>query len=426
MSFKSKFIAAVVLALTPLIRAQSNDAPPPAETINVELKTMPRRAFAGLRQNDAPQPVWTLGDLHPLGQPVISPDGHWLVITREGDRYGEWLVVVDLVNRKATEYRVPVLGVIGAAEFSRDGRALLGIVNTPEGYSFARWDFPAMKMAMTQLGPGIAFASALTHAQDRAVVMREDGVIGVFDLASGTKRFEVTFQQGKVNFFSAALAISPDDTVVNSGVIRPNEWVRWSLADGKRLESREVHEFLYWARPVACNADGSALLVAGHSLMVMLSSASGELLATYPGNGLNTLHNQPGVGLAAAPIGQGETFGIIDTQTGQLRMWARHAVRPPAQHGYAGWAAISPDGKMAYSADYSSVKAWDLAGELERKPEWLFAGHPARALFKSLDGRRLFAVGETVETWDLETRRLLSSQPSAWLRQGRGGDLLPE
>lgn len=427
MSLKAKCMSVFALALTPLIAAQSNDAPPPTETINVELKTMPHRAFAGLRQNDAPQPVWTLGDIHPLGQPVISPDGHWLVITRRGDRYGELLVIVDLVNRKATEYKVPLPGVVGAAVFSRDGGELRGIVNTPQGYGFARWDFPAMKLKIIQLGPGVAFAAALTHKQDRAVVMREDGVACVFDVATGTKRFDVTIQQGKVDFYSAALAISPDDTVVNSGVIRPgNEWVRWSLTDGKRLASREVHEFLHWGRPVACNADGSALIVAAHFTMEMLSSATGERLAIYPGNGLNTLHNQPGVGLAAAPIGQGETFGIIDTQTGQLRMWAKHDVRPPAQHGYAGWAAISPDGKMAYSADYSSVKAWDLAGELERKPEWLFAGHPARALFKSPDGRRLIAVGETVENWDLETRRLLSSQPSAWLRQGRGGDLLPE
>ena len=198
--------------------------------------------------------------------------------------------------------------------------------------------------------------------------------------------------------------------------------VHWRLADGTRLASPEAHEHLAWGRPVAYTADGTALLVAAHHEMMLLGSVTGERLATYPGNGLNTLHNQPGTGLAGAPIGQGETFGIIDTRTGQLRMWAKHSARPPAPLGYADWAAISPDGKMAYSADYFSLKAWDLAGELARKVEWLFAGRQARAIFKNSDGRRLLAVGETVDTWDLTTRRLLGSQPSEWLRGQRAGD----
>jgi WD40 repeat protein len=417
-------VPALPIEAPPIENPPPNE-PPPAQAIKVELKTIPRWNFAGLRQNDAPQPAWTLEYYHALGQPVISPDGRWLVITRTGDwfKHGEWLVVVDLVSRKATECKIPAPGLVGAAEFSRDGRELLGIINTPEGYGVARWSFPAMQVVIAPLGQGVAIAAALTRAQDRAVVMREDGVISVFDLARSAKQFEVTFQQGKVSFYTTALAISPDDTIVTSGAIHPgNEWVRWRLADGKRLESLAAHEHLAWGRPVAYTASGNALLVAAHHEMMMLAESTGERLATYPGNGLNTLHNQPGVGLAAAPIGQGETFGIIDTQTGQLRMWAKHTARPPAPLGYAGWAAVSPDGKMAYSADYFSVKAWDLAGELGRNPEWLFAGHPASRLFKSPDGHRLLSVGETVDTWDLATRRLLASQPSAWLRGLRGGD----
>ena len=418
------------VAVVPAIAAAPPDeAAPPLQTIDVDLKTLARRPFAGLRQLDAPQPVWTLEHEHPLGQPIISPDGRWLVITRAGDwhKHGEWLVVVDLVNRKATDCKVPAPGLVGSAVFAANGRELLGIVNTPEGYGYARWGFPAMKVAITQMGQGTAIAAALSHAKDRAVVMREDGVIGVFDLAGGAKRFEVTYQKDKVEFYSAAIAITPDDTVVTSGAIQPgNEWVRWRLADGTRLESREAHQHLAWGRPVAYTADGSALLVAAHSVMMMLAASTGERLATYPGNGLNSLHSQPGVRLAGAPIGAGETFGVIDTQTGQLRMWAKHAARPPAPLGYADWACIAPDGTMAYSADYFSIKAWDLAGELSRKPEWLFAGHPAVSLFKSPDALHLLAVGETVDTWDLQTRRLIASQPSEWLRQARAGDLRPE
>ena len=219
-------IAAVGLGMVAGCRSP-NFPPPPLQKIAVDLTKLPRQTFAGLRQHDAPQPVWTLEHYHTLGQPDISPDGRWLVVTRTGawDRHGEWLVVVDLVNRVATDYKVPAPGLVGAAVFSRDGRELLGIVNTPEGHGFARWSFPAMTVAVTPLGAGVAFAAALTHAQDRAVVMREDGVTGVFDLALCTKLFEVTFQQGKMAFYSTALAISPDDTVVASGVIHPgNEW----------------------------------------------------------------------------------------------------------------------------------------------------------------------------------------------------------
>ena len=53
--------------------------------------------------------------------------------------------------------------------FDRDGSALLGIVNTAEGHAFARWDFPAMHLMTSPLGPGRAVGAALTHAQKKYI-----------------------------------------------------------------------------------------------------------------------------------------------------------------------------------------------------------------------------------------------------------------
>ena len=312
---------------------------PPVQTNLVDLKTMPRQTFTGLRQNEAPAPAWTLEHYHALGHPVISPDGKWLVITRPGNwfRHGECLVVVDLMNRKVSEHTPPLPGVVGSVVFDREGRNLLGVVNTTGGYSLARWDFPAMSLNLTNLGTGIAIAATLTHAQDRVLVMRDDGIVGVFDATDGAKLLDVGFQKGKPEFYSSALVVTADDAIIISGVVHPaNQLVRWRLADGSRVESLPAQQHLAWGRTFATTRDGKTVLGITSFGLAALDSATGESRATYPGNGLYTLHYQPAMDLAAAPIGQGESFGVVDVTTGQLRFWAKHAARPPAPLGYAG------------------------------------------------------------------------------------------
>ena len=397
--------------------------PPPAEILTVDLKAIPRQTFGGIFQDNAPQPLWTIEHYNPLGQPDISPDGRWLVLNRAEGKEGKVLVLADLANRTVAEHKVAAPGVVSQAVFSRDSRELLAVVNTPAGHAFARWSLPSMTLTVKHLASGEAIAAAFTHAQDQAVVMRADGMIGVFNLATGVKRFDVSFQQGTANFYYVALAVSPDDQFVSSGVIHPgNEYVRWRLADGARVETPAQKEHLAWGRPAAATRDGKTIFVAAHHELLAINSATGERRATYPGNGLNTLHYQPTVDLIAAPIGNAQTFGLVDGTTGQMRFWAKHAARPPAEYGYVNWAAVSPDGKTAYSADYFSIKAWDLSRLNARGPDWLFTARYPRTLLPPARGDSLMAVGETVDTWNLTTRRLMASQPSWLLRHDRAGD----
>lgn len=345
------------------------------------------------------------------------------MINRAEGKEGKVLVLADLASRTVAEHRVAAPGVVSQAVFSRDGRELLAVVNTPTGHAFARWTLPEMTLTVKPLASGEAIAAAFTHAQDQAVVMRADGMIGVFTLATGAKRFDVSFQQNTANFYRSSLAISPDDQFVSSGVIHPgNEYVRWRLADGSRVETPVPKEHLAWSRPSIATRDGNTIFVAAHHELLALDAATGNRRSTYPGNGLNTLHYQPTVDLVAAPIGNAQTFGLVDGTTGQMRFSAKHAARPPAEYGYVNWAAVSPDGKTAYSADYFSIKAWDLAPLNTRGPDWLFTARYPRTLLPPTRGDSLMAVGETVDTWNLTTRRLTASQPSWLLRDDRAGD----
>jgi WD40 repeat protein len=386
--------------------------PPPAprtEQIVADLASLPRQTFAGIFQKDAPQPLWTLEHKHPLGHPAISPDGRWLVITRTGDwfRHGEWLVVIDLQNRTSREHRVPAPGLAQPAEFAPDGARLLGVVNTPRGHGIARWTLPALDCTITELGEGRAIAAALTHRQDRALVMRESGAVVVYDLADGSKRLEVPPQSPKTEFFQAGLAVSPDDQLVAAGAIHPgNEWVLWRLDTGERVPAIPTKQHLSWGRRAAFDHTGQRISLG----WALLSSGSGERLFSYPGNGGRGFHYQPRQNLLSAAIGDGRSFGIVDVATGQLIFSVAHAARAPAPLGYADWAAVSPDGKTVYSANYFSVFAWDLGLLEKRKPDWLFAGQSTRGLTPVAKGARLLALGDRLDVWNLPTRQLERSQ----------------
>lgn len=418
-------VAAAPVAMLP---PASSPQPPPAhlpppETFAIALKDIPRQSFKSVSQTEAPRPLWTLDHYHPLGHPAISPDGRWLALNRAEGKEGKVIVLVDLVNRKPSEHRVPAPGLVGEPVFSRDSQELWSVVNSPSGFAFARWSLPSMTPRLQPLEAGEAIAAAFTHAQDRAVVMRADGVAAVFDLSSAAKLHEVAHQQNQANFYFTSLAISPDDRFVSSGVIHPgNEYVRWRLSDGARVETVSAKEHLSWGRPAIATRDGKTIFVAAHHELLSLDAATGERRATYPGNGLNTLHYQPTVDLVAAPVGQGETFALIDGTSGQTRFTAKHAARPPAEYGYVNWAAVAPDGKTAYSASYFTLFAWDVSKLGGAGPDFLSIGNSYQTLLPATNGMSLIAVGETLDTWDLDSRRILSTRPSRLLRGDRAGD----
>lgn len=408
------------------IPAPTPSPAPPTEHVVARLDALPRQTFSGIFQKDAPQPLWTIDHYHPLGHPALSPDGRWLVITRTGDwfRSGEFLVVVDLANRSSREQRVPAPGLTMPAQFSADGSHLLGVVNTPRGHALARWSLPALDYALTDLGEGVAIAAALTHRQDRALVMRENGAVTVYSLADGKSLLEVPPQSPEPKLYTSALAVSPDDKLVAAGAIHPgNEWVLWRLDTGERVPAPPTKHHLSWGRVAAFDRTGERLFAATYPGLAILSPASGEPLFTYPGNGLKSLHYQPAQNLLSAAIGDSRAFGIVDAATGQQIFSVTHAARPPAPLGYADWAAVSPDGNTAYSANYFSVFAWDLTVLERRKPDWLFAGQSARRVVPIENGSRLLAVGERIETWNLATRKLERTRSSFDLLDlGRGYD----
>ncbi|MEO6994562.1 MAG: WD40 repeat domain-containing protein [Lacunisphaera sp.] len=367
-----------------------------------------------MRQTAAPQPAWSIQHRDTFGYPVISPDGRWIVLTRPGAfyRHGETLLVVDLIGRTVSEYKPPAPGVVGHVVFDLKGEFLLGVVNDSEGYSLARWEFPAMALKVIPLGTGKAIAATLTHSLDRVVVTREDGTIGVFQCGTGKKLIEVAYQKGD-KYYSAGLAISPDDSVVASGVIQPgNEFVRWLLADGSRLTSPPVFEHLAWGQQVAYTPDGKQILVG----LTFRDAITGETKCGYSG-GTGIINPQQRMVSARLGDGNQDILGVIDADSGQLRFWAKSATHPGSPHGYVDWACTSPDGKWVYTGDYASVMAWPLSDELTHLPGWLCAGHGRGSIYLCKNGGELLSwTGSTLDTWDLRSRRLVVSKKLDFLR----------
>lgn len=416
---------AVVLAPTaPESPPPSSPPPPRTRIFPVALKDIPRRGPDEVNGAEVARPLWTLDHYHPLGHPAISADGRWLALNRAWNQEGKTLVLFDLANRRGTEHAVPAPGLVSEPVFSRDSREIWSVANSATGFALVRWSLPTMSSRLLPLGSGKAHHAAFTHARDRVVVLRADGIAAVFDLASGKMLHEVAHLEGKANFYFHSPAISPDDEFVSSGIIHPgNDYVRWRLADGRRVEAPSPGEHLSWGQTARTTRDGRTIFVAAHHELRALAADSGKQRATYPGNGLHTIHYQPTVDLIAAPVGQGETFALIDGASGQIRFTAKHAARPPAPLGYVNWAAVAPDGKTAYSASYFTLFAWDLAAPQAQQPALLANGTRPLTLLPSKDGATLIAVGETVDTWDLRSRRIVSTAPSWLLRGDRGGDL---
>lgn len=349
--YVATFCMAVLAAMAKPARAADEDA------------AMAAQAEAAHPRAEGPQPIWTIEQRMPIGRAYISPDGNGLLIVKNVYRWPQdRLTWVDLrARRVAQDISIAPAGIIGIPYFSPSSDSFRAVVNTPDGCALATWTLPDFQMTKTNLGFGLARAAALTHRQDKAIVMREDGLIGVFDAADAKKRMEVDFHTSGEIVACQEMAVTWDDAVVTSGIL-DRRLCSWRLADGSRLDSPAEVDWLGGNYPMQYSADNTKLLVAAGHCFYIADVRSGKQLLTFDANGgLGSFSHDPRRNLVAMPLADAETFGVLDLNTGHWVMTARHGRATASTSADAEWVCLAPDAQTVYSGGYASIKAWDLA-----------------------------------------------------------------
>lgn len=432
-------IVAVLLlcscASTPLERSKVTPTTEPS--ILPQPDQVPHLTFAGVNQHEPPSLLWSvkIAPLYrPYGDPLISPDGHWLVLAAD-----KTVLVFDLQERRVVAQR-PCPGPVVRLFFDRTAPRLIGIFNADERpHPFFKegqttigfWSLPTLEFTSRPLLPdfGPATNAAITYKQDRVLTVSPNGVIGVFELATGREltRFN-GHKHGDVGPYVThklgGVAVSHDDQVAISftGGPDPNGRLRrWRLADSQEIPTGpEGYDYdRNGGYLMNYTPDGRTVLMSASNWGLMLAKAEdGHGIYNYLEFGYHDYDtSQPNLAVTRANSGR---CGVINAQTGQLLFTAEHKAEPPAQYPTLHWAILSPDGRTVYTAaNYGYILAWDFAAASSRPPELLSSG-TGWTSFIALKG----AEAQTLEVspgprsldrvikWDLAKRALLSSAPA--------------
>ena len=186
-----------------------------------------------------------------------------------------------------------------------------------------------------------------------------DGMVRVWDLATGRQRAALTGHAGGVS----SVAVSADGTTAVSGGF--DGMVRvWDLATGRQRAALTGHtdEVL----SVAVSADGTTAVSGGGDGMVRVwDLATGRQRAALTGHAGEVRSVAVSADGATAVSGGGDGMvRVWDLATGQLRA---------ALTGHAGWVssvAVSADGATAVSGGFDkTARVWDLA-KLAQVARW--------------------------------------------------------
>lgn len=398
---------------------------------------VPHLTFQGVNQHVRPTPLWvaqTSPAHRPYGDPLISPDGRWLVLATETS-----ILVFDLQERKVVAQRI-CPGRIVRLFVDRTGQCLIGLFNSSErphatlkeGHStLGFWTLPTLEFTSRPLLPDYipATTAALTHAQDRMLAMGIDRSIAVFDVATGQQQLRFDRHQGAefgphVTHKLGGIGLTHDDQIVTSytGGPHPNGRLRrWRLADGQEIPTGpEGYDYdRNGGYLMTYTADDRHVLTGGSNWGLTLNKAeNGHGVYSYPESGYRDYDSRnPNVAINRRGAGR---FGVINVATGQLLFKATHEAEPPQQYPELHWSILSPDGRTIYTgANYGYIFAWDFAAAAGLPPDELLSGHSWTSLI-AINGTRAQTLEDSpgprsfdrVIEWDLDKRTFLSSAPS--------------
>ncbi|MFD7379755.1 nSTAND1 domain-containing NTPase [Streptomyces mirabilis] len=235
----------------------------------------------------------------------------------------------------------------------------------------------------------------------------DDGVVWLWDVATGKQRSKVVGHRGGVR----SVAFSPDGRVLASGgddgVVR-----LWDVATGKQ-RSKLVGRSIFVAS-VAFSPDGRTLASGsedGLGAVRLWDVATGRLRRALgpPSTAFSVAFSPDGRTLASGGLDDSTTVRLWDVATGRLHRLGHGGVVTSL--------AFSPDGRTLTSGgEDRTVRQWDVATGKQRST---LTGHTdtVQSVAFSADGRTLASGSSdrTVRLWDMAT-----GKPTTPLRLNAG------
>jgi tricorn protease-like protein/mono/diheme cytochrome c family protein len=335
-------------------------------------------------------------DDDPLPAADIATIKSWINAGAAGPPANEAVAPIKTPATPSIRPEVPVVSPVASVKFSPDGSVL-----AVGGYRAVRFIDPASGKVIATLNGHADYVRSIAFSPDGKMIAaaggapQTEGEIRIWDVQSHQP--VRTLQGHKDCIYSVAW--SPDGKLIASGSY--DRMVKlWDAASGKEVRNLQDHIDAVFA--VAFSPDGKRLASASQDRTVKIwDVATGKRLYTLSdaSDGLTSVAFSPaGDRLAAAGYDKTIYMWRLGDEDGRL---SQSLIADEDSMLALVW---SPDGKMIVTASsdgsirFRDTKL-DLAGVIERQPDWV------QALAMSPDGRWLAAgrYNGTLSLYDVKT-----------------------
>jgi WD40 repeat protein len=380
-----------------------------------------------------------------FGNPMLSPDGRWLVGWSR-----DTLQRKDAATGKLLGAPWKASGPVLALAFSPDGRTLATLADVVELWEVATSRRRAPPAPLPAPKRRLPAGSVSFSADGRRLICSSDEGTAVYDIATGKQLGPTISLKARpplpdIPLSPTSVALSPDGQLLamllhGLPTIDEGEVMLWRVQSGKQHGSSLRHQGEISS--LAFSPDGKLLATGGSDGAARLwqtdttrpfapplwhadpvsqvaFTPDGKRLITRDEAGVvrfwNTSPAPPRGGALLEEAGAGLAFGpdgkwLATAGEGAVRRWDTRTGRPLGQPlrqaGLAGAVAVSPDGKLLAAALEKGVQVWDLAtGRPRGRP--LECPEPFAVLSFSADGKRLAGMtgNGLVRLWDAATGR---------------------
>jgi len=325
---------------------------------------------------------------------AVTLDGRY-AISGSSDRS---LKVWDLASGEEVRTLMGHTSGVMSVAITPDGHYAVSGADEPD-HVLRVWNLQTGQLERTLVGhKGWIKDIAVTSDGQRVISSSSDGIMKIWDLASGS---EIHTISGGGYADMDAVAVTPDGQYVISSS-RDNTLKVWNLTARTSRSVPYGHEGTVNAIAVTSNSRYAVSGSSDGTIKVWDMASGKEVRTLYDGNMVEAV--------AVTPDGKRIVSGSWDCalkvwslRTGRrLRTFTGHIQRVEG-------VAVTPDGHHAISAAYqsgSTLKVWDISnGLFKREAEYTFSASNAVAVAVTSDGQRAVSASwdKTLTIWNLQT-----------------------
>ena len=314
-------------------------------------------------------PAGTLGD----GEPLVSPDGHWLAFSRPwNSAIREWLVL----NLQTRSTQVLIRKITGdSAGWSPDSKTLF--VNSDIRTDHGLWAYPLDGGAPARILSSPEQTGRMSAGPNGLLAVELHTLNVGLARASATESGVVTEFESEKGF-AGTPDIAPDGTLI-AGIDHPEDLGIWVLPRNGTLRKlialpgREFNGEPRWS------PDGSriAFETAPGANTIRVITSSGAEVASIPFYGI-------GIGIPAWTA-DGHAIVFPGRDQKGWRLWRVELAHPEKLQAtrYSGWLNVRFRGSELYGVRYDAPGVWRIDGvprRITRRPspegwfEWTISG----------------------------------------------------